>query len=725
MGIKKEILLRVRIAFLFMALFAVAILVKLINVQFIESDKWIQKSQKRNVRLREVKATRGNIYSDNGSLMATSLPFYRVAFDPGITNTATRKATYDEGIDSLCIQLSNFFGDRSTEGYRRLINDARVNNRRYVLLNSKRINHHEKKIMSTWPIFREGKMRGGVIFEKVDQRFMPFHGLAQRTVGYIKTEKKDGTKGRFGAGLEYSFDSLLAGQNGKAIFTKIAGGKWRRVPDSEEVKPRHGYDIESTIDINLQDVTEEALLKGLKKNHADYGSVIVMEVETGEIKAIANLACVNKKEVIEGEEPRFAESFNFAVGKRVEPGSTFKLASFMALFEEAKVSLDDTVQTGDGTFKIYGETMRDSKRGGYGTLTVQQVFEKSSNVGTAKLIQKIFGKSAASQQRYVDYISDFSLAQPLGFQIKGEAKPKVKNPQDKTWSGITLPWMSIGYEVEMTPLQVLAFYNAVANNGKLIRPLMVKRIRYADKVIKEYQPEVLNKAICSESTLKKLKKCLEGVVTSHGTARNIVNDNYTIAGKTGTAQKIVKGRYDKIYYASFVGYFPAEKPKYSIIVSVDYPKQGMYYGNQVAAPIFKEISDKVYSTDLDLHAPVLEKVVAEKGVFPVVQTGFYDDLSYIMGEDNLNINNWGDPVYKHKYVAAKRNDEMKIIQWKDKEMKKGSVPNVKGMTLRDALYVLENAGLRVKYEGHGRVTAQSQEAGKKILVGSKISLTLG
>lgn len=724
MGIKKEILLRVRIAFLGMAVFAVLILAKLFHIQFIDNERWESKSQRQNIRLLEVKATRGNIYSDNGSLMATSLPFYRVAFDPSISKTGEKEDAFVEGIDSLCMLLSRFYGDRPEQGYMRLINDARVKNRRYVLLNSKMINHHEKKIMSTWPIFREGKMKGGVIFERVDKRFIPFGQLARRTIGYIKAEAKDGTKGHFGAGLEFSFDSVLAGQKGQALFTKVSGGRWRQVPDSKEVKPKHGYDIETTIDINLQDVTEAALLKTLKYHRADKGCVVVMEVATGEIKAIANLECINK-DVMLTEEPRYAESYNYALGTAVEPGSTFKLASFIALLEENQnLKLSDTIDTGNGKFRIYERTMTDSKDGGLGKITVQEVFEKSSNIGTAKLVLETFGQTAAMQQRFVDYITDMHLGEPIHFQMKGEAIPKVKSPSDKSWSGITLPWMSIGYEVENSPLQTLMLYNAIANNGKMVKPMIVKRVRYADKVINEFEPEVLVKSICSESTLAKLHTMLEGVV-ERGTARNIYNANYKIAGKTGTAQKLIEGHYDKVYYASFTGYFPAENPKYSIIVGVDYPKSGMYYGNQVAGPVFKEISDKVFARDLDLHRPVLKhKVVAEKGTYPVIQAGYYDDLLLVV-HDVLKINTWGNDNHKNQFVQAVKNDEMKIIQWRDRVFKNGLVPNVNGMTLKDALYVLENAGLKVLYEGKGRVQAQSQVPGQKLMVGSRIKLTLG
>lgn len=723
MSIKKQILLRIRIAFLGMAFFALLIVGKLINIKFIDNERWIAKSQQQNVRLMDVKATRGNIFSDNGSLMATSLPFYRVAFDPGITKTENLQSIYTEGIDSLCVQLSNFFGDRSEQEYRRMINDARVKNRRYVLLNSKMINHHEKKIMSEWPIFRKGKMRGGVIFERVDKRFIPFGQLARRTVGYIKNQSRTGEKGRFGAGLEFSFDSILAGKTGKALFTKISGGQWRVIPDAKEVKPRHGYDIETTIDVNLQDVAEHALLKTLQTHRADNGCVIVMEVSTGAIKAIANLEDINRNKP--ESEPRYVENYNYAVGKAVEPGSTMKLASMMALFEETNIKLSDSIDTGNGRLNVYERTITDSKVGGYGKITVQEVFENSSNVGTAMLVMDAFGKSSASQQRFVDYLEDFHLKEPIGFQIKGEAIPKVKDPQDKTWSGVTLPWMSHGYEVEMSPLQMLMLYNAVANNGKMVKPMIVKRVRYADKIIEEYETVVLNKQVCSKETLVKLKAMLEGVV-ERGTATNVRDEDYKIAGKTGTAQKLVAGRYSRVYYASFAGYFPAENPKYSIIVGIDYPKTGLYYGNQVAGPVFKEIADKVYARDLELHSPVLQKVVAEKGVFPVIQSGYYNDLMVILdGLSSAKVNAWGGESFKNKFVQAQRNDEMKIIQWKEKKTHKGVVPDVSGMTLRDALYVLENAGLRVMFEGKGRVQSQSELPGTKLLVGNKIKLKLG
>jgi cell division protein FtsI (penicillin-binding protein 3) len=697
MNIKKDILIRVRLAFLFVCLFACAIVYKVVQIQFLEGAKWKQISKERRIRYQPVFATRGNIYSDNGSILATSLPFYRVAFDPTIAETKA----FNAGIDSLSMLLSRFYGDKSEDYYRRKIKNARHAGRKYIRLNSRQINYQHKKMMAQWPIFRSGKNKGGVIFEKVEKRFKPFGLLAERTIGFINEDKN-------GAGLEFSFNNNLAGTDGEALFERIAGGN-KPIYDGTEVQPQHGYDITTTIDINLQDVAENALYKALVEKNADYGCVILMEVKTGEIKAIANLGKTKGG---------YIEDYNYAVGNqgRTEPGSTFKLASMMALFESSNAQLTDTVDTGNGSYRIKNTTMTDAKNGGYGKLSVQEVFEKSSNVGVAKLMEQYFSNNP---QVFVDYLNKFGLNSTLGFQMDGEARPFIKNTQDRTWYGTTLTSMSIGYEMKLSPLQTLAFYNAVANNGVKVQPIIVKEIRKADNVIQSYSTRVLNEKICSDETLKKLKTMLEGVV-EHGTARNIRSADYKVAGKTGTARKVKDGKYVKLYSTSFAGYFPADNPKYSCIVIIDSPRGVNVYGGDVAAPVFKELADKAYARDLAMHKPLQARVAPNKDSLPSIKAGSFDDLSLICNK--IGISNH-TAATDEEWVKVQ--PQMRSVKFTPNPVLAGKVPDVTGMTLRDALFILGNQQLQVQVVGAGkRVEKQSLTPGAIIEKGNKITIVL-
>ncbi|TXK44484.1 transpeptidase family protein [Pontibacter qinzhouensis] len=673
------------------------------HIQFLDKTNWKAISKERRVRYQPVYATRGNIYSDNDvssgneSILATSLPFYRVAFDPTIAETQV----FNAGVDSLAMLLARFYGDKSEDHYRRRIKNARTNGRRYIRLNSRQINYQDKKMMAQWPIFRAGKNRGGVIFEKVEKRFKPFGLLAERTIGFVNVDKN-------GAGLEFSFNDNLSGTDGEALFERIAGGN-KPIYDGTEVKPQHGYDIKTTIDINLQDVAENALYKALAKTDADYGCVIMMEVKTGEIKAIANLGKTKGG---------YIEDYNYAVGNqgRTEPGSTFKLASMMALFEHTNVKLSDSVDTGHGSFRIKGRTMTDSKIGGYGKITVQEVFEKSSNIGVAKLTEEYFGNNPKA---FTDYLNRFGLGSTLGFQMDGEARPYLKSPQDRSWSATSLASMSIGYELKLSPLQTLAFYNAVANNGVKIQPIIVKEIRKTDNVIQTFQTRVLDEKICSDETLKKLRAMMEGVV-EHGTAKNIRSNDYKVAGKTGTARKVKNGKYVKTYSTSFVGYFPADNPKYSCIVIIDSPRGVNVYGGDVAAPVFKELADKAYARDLAMHKPLLARVVPNKESMPDIRSGSLDDLSLICNKIGISSHS-KSPDEDWVHVEPQK----RSLVFKPNPVNDAIVPDVTGMTLRDALFILENQRLRVKVEGTGkRVQRQSLAPGATIEKEGQIILVL-
>ena len=694
MNIKRSILIRVRIAFLFVLLFGIAVIVKMSHIQFVDGEEWTKLSEQITFDYKKIKATRGNIYSDNGSLLATDLPFYKVALDPRLA----KDKIFKNGIDSLAMLLARYYKDKSATEYKRMIQDARAANRQYIVLNRKQINYQTKKIMSEWPIFRNGRYGGGVIFEKIDVRYRPFSNLSRRTVGFVNENGK-------GAGLEYSFNEALGGQDGEALFQKIAGSTWKPVYDVNNIKSKDGLDIQTTIDINLQDVAETSLHRAMEQHDADAGTVVVMEVSTGHIKAISNLT---------REGNGYNEIFNHAVGGLFEPGSTFKLVTMMALLEESNIKLTDSIDTGEGEFTFYKNTVRDHHDGGYGKLTIRDAFVLSSNVAMAKLLDHNFG---LKPDKFIDLVDELRLSKPLGLQIKGEGYPKIFRPGSKGWSGITLPWMAYGYGFEVTPLHTLTLYNAIANNGKMIKPIFVTAISKADQVKKEFETETLNSRICSSSTLNKLRLLLEGVVED-GTASNLKNAHYKIAGKTGTAQILENGRYTKKYITSFVGYFPAHDPKYTAIVLIKNPKGWRQYGNNVAGPVFKEIADNIYSRDINLHMAMEKKKVLEYGVFPVIQAGKQDELTMLCNELGVSNHTKTD----EDWIKAVRNGNS--VLWDNNTAAKDQVPNVKGMTFRDAIFLLEQSGLQVEYNGKGRVVNQSLTPGTKVSKGRTIHISL-
>ncbi len=675
-----------------------AIIFRITTIQYVEGEQWVSLGETLGMQVMNVKATRGNIYADDGSLLATSLPFYQLAIDPLLPTDGL----YKSGIDSLSYFLSKYYKDLSATQYKKMIDDARKKGRRYILVNRQQIGYQDKKLMEQWPLVREGRLKGGAFFEKVEKRFLPFNHLGIRTIGSVNADDR-GT-----VGLEYSFNRQLAGVNGKGLFQKMAGGGWKPIYDGTEKRPVDGYDIQTTINVDLQDVTESALLKELEKHKADYGVAVVMEVSTGEIKAISNLSRNSKGD--------YYERYNYAVGSQGsrEPGSTFKLASMIALLEETDIKLSDSVQTGDGKLEFFDKVTRDHKPGGFGTLSVQEVFEKSSNVGVAKLVSQHFG---SNPDKFISYLRDMRLHQPLNFQMIGEGRPYIKDPSDSTWSGVTLPWMSYGYELEMTPLQTLTLFNAVANNGKMVKPMIVKSVMNADRTVEEFDTEVINDKICSKETLRKIKVMMEGVV-ERGTASNINHSMYKIAGKTGTAKTVKNGRYVKEYYTSFAGYFPAEAPRYSCIVVIHDPKGYQIYGSDVSAPVFKEIADKIYSLELEMHEIGTSENTHVTGVFPYIKAGKKDELSMICNE--LGISNHA----KSESEWVKTNVINDAVYWTENKVKYEVVPDVRGMTLRDALYVLENLGLEVKVNGRGRVSTQSMTPGGKIVKGSTIKLQM-
>ena len=700
---KKDILWRVYVVYIFICLFGLAIIVQVFRLQFVQGQYWREKADSLTLAYKKIEPARGNIYSADGSLLATSVPVYDVHVD--FMSEAVTKQVFSENVDSLAYCLSALFKDNSKDEYKRFLKESRKDGERYGLL-KKNVSFNQLKELRQFPIFRLGRYKGGLIVEQKSRRERPFRLLAARTIGY-------NIPGVTPVGLEGSYDKFLKGTSGIRLMQKISGSVWKPLNDDNEVDPKEGNDVITTIDVNIQDVAENSLLTQLQMHNAEAGCAIMMEVATGEIRAIANL-----KRSSDGS---YHEDFNSAIGQSTEPGSTFKLASLLAAMEDGYVDLDDSVDTQKGmVYWTSGRPMKDSHEGGYGKISVKHAFEVSSNVGISKIIYKYYSKNP---QAFVDRLRKMHIGNPLGLQIGGEGSPLVKDTKNKSWSNTTLPYMSIGYECKMTPLQILTLYNAVANNGKMVKPRFVKEVRQKGQLVKSYPVEVIADSICSARTIKKAKLLLEGVV-QNGTATNLKKSEYQIAGKTGTARIANNNSgYDNgtvKYQASFVGYFPADNPKYSCMVVVYAPSNDVYYAAQVAGPIFKEMADKVYSTNMEMHAELEQDSLLADNTLPMPKSGNVNSAKKAM--EVLQIPQKQIPSDANWMAITKTEKKTKLA---DLKIATNVVPNVLGMGLRDAVYLLESQGLHVTATGRGSVIKQSLEAGYRIIRGQQIIIELG
>ncbi|MCF8218412.1 MAG: transpeptidase family protein [Bacteroidales bacterium] len=693
---RKQILFRVYILYFFMLMAGIAIIGKIVYLQVVEGDELRAQAREITVKYRNIEAVRGSIHDENGRLLATSVPVFDVRMD--VASPLISDQLFQSKVDSLARGLANLFKDKHYRTYRSELVSNRKSGNRYMLV-KRNVTYDELKVIRDLPIFRRGKYKGGLIVIEKNKRVKPFRGLAARTIGYAREDYK--------VGLEGAYDNVLKGDSGRQLMQRVAHNVWVPVDQRNLIEPKNGNDIVTTLEVNIQDVAENALKDNLKFHKADHGSAVLMEVSTGEIKAIANL----KRDTATGE---YYEAYNYAIGENTEPGSTFKIASLMVGLEDGKFDLKDSIDTEGGKTEFFGQVMEDSHEGGYGVITVEQALELSSNVAVSKLIYQAY---ASDPEKFISGIKDMGLGSPTGIEIKGEADPLVKTPQNSTWSKVTLPWMSIGYEVELTPLQILTFYNAIANDGRMMKPMLVKEIRSAGKTTQKYNPVVLNSKIASEQTIRKAQRMLQGVV-EEGTAKNLFNTVYEIAGKTGTAQ-IAKGSegYDYTgHKASFVGYFPADNPRYTCAVVVNKPSRGLYYGGSVAAPVFKEIADKVYATQLDMQE---SKIDSSGSINIDFIAGHKADFSVISQKLNFP-SSFMNPA--SEFVNPQKNSGS--IRMKPVKIKSGYVPDVRGMGARDAIYLLKRAGMDVKMEGHGKVVKQSVRPGTRVVKGRKIKITL-
>lgn len=649
------------VAFAFFCL-AIAITVKLTNIQWVEGDYYRKLAKERTVKNFVIPANKGNIYSADGSLLATSIPNYKIRFDA----VAPKKEDFNLHLQPLCDSLSVLLG-KPTQFYRTEFLRARENKNRYYLV-ARNLSYTEYMRIKRFPLFNKGPYKGGIITEQRTIREHPIGLVAERTIGYERI-RPNGTPD--GKGIEWAFKDYLNGKDGKRLMQKMAKGQWKPIRDENEVEPQDGFDIISTIDVYIQDIAHHALLKQLEYYEADHGCVVVMETQTGEVKAISNLG--------RDKNGNYSETVNYAVAESHEPGSTFKLVDMLALFEDNLADTNTVYDSRGGEVVYYNRKVRDSKKGGYGKISLARGFELSSNT---VLVQAVYDSYKENPKKFVDHINRMKLNKPLGLQIKGEGKPIIPQPGAKNWYGTTLPWMAYGYGVSMTPLQTLTLYNAVANNGEMVKPLFVKEVKEWNKTIKKFDKEVINPRIASQQTIDKVKVVLENVV-KRGTGSKLYSKDFSMAGKTGTAQVGYSDKANLYYASSFVGYFPADKPKYSCIVVIHKPSKSKgYYGADVSGPVFKRIAQKVY-TDV----PSTNEI---KNI----------DKHNLIQDENY------ETYYTNSSLGMKK------------------IPNLKGMPGMDALALLENLNIKVKLIGVGKVKKQSIQPGEPLLKNSTIILEL-
>jgi cell division protein FtsI (penicillin-binding protein 3) len=649
----------------------IAILAKAVMVQTKEGDELRALAEHVETRFDTLQASRGDILACDGSLLATDVPIYEVGIDPSVIDSVL----FFNGIDLLSQQLNHMFPKRSAERWKKGLLEAKSKNKRYFLVDLN-VTLGQVREMQTFAILDQGRKGGLSVSQPKFKRIHPYGSLANRTIGYVNDGKL--------VGLESACDSILRGQDGHRKQRHLHHGVWIPIEDENNIEAVNGNDIVSTLDIGIQDIAERALKHALVENKAEQGCAIVMEVPTGEVKAITNLQR-------DKETDKCYEGYNFALGVGIEPGSTFKLASMLVLLESyPDLDINSHINIGRGPLVFSNKKMYDDHTiHPDGRVTIREVFEQSSNKGTAKLITDYFG---SQPEKYVNGLYAMGLNVPLNTGMAGEARPYIKHPifDKKNWAKTSLPWMSIGYELRLPPLQILTLYNAVANGGKMMKPMFVKEIRKEGIPIQTIEPTVLKEHIASQKTIDSIQSMMKGVVL-RGTAKMLKGTEYGIAGKTGTAQlynvekKAYKwvnadGRIERDYNVTFVGFFPADNPMYTCIVVISKAKGRFYSAGKVAAPAFKEIADRVYATKI-------------KGMIEAEPpTERKPEYSYIT-----------DPA---QYDSLR-------------------VPDVRGMNVSDAVYLLENMGWATSFEGYGPVVQQSVNAGDTLRKGRVINLKLG
>lgn len=694
---KREILVRAYVGFAFIFLLGMSIIGRAFYIQTVQGEYYRSLADSLTIFPKTILAERGNIYSQDGRLLATTLPMFDIRID--FKTTYNHPEIFRDNIDSLAICLAAMFPEKNSTRYKNELVRERKKKSRYYLL-KRNVSYNQLTEMKQWPIFREGRYKSGMWDVQIDKRLKPFNGLAERTIGFVTNN------GKVKVGLEGNYNSDLKGKEGTVMVQKIAGGVTIPLDSKVDIVPQPGRDIYTTLDVELQDVAEDALARALKHHGAGHGCVVLMEVKTGKIKAMANLGLMH--------DSSYAEIQNYAVGEATEPGSTFKLATAASLIEDGFVTNNTQVYAEEGVLKVYKLTIRDHEKPETPSLTLKRAIEVSSNVVMAKLG---FQNYQSAPEKFYKHLEAFGFTKPIDIELPGAARPVLAEP--KKWSGVSAAYIAHGYELQISPLHTLTFYNAIANNGRMVKPYLVDCVKEYNTTVDSTNTVVLNEQICSARTIQQLQEDLRGVV-EEGTATNLKTDYLHVAGKTGTAV-IAQGSTGyknggrKVYQASFCGYFPAENPEYSMIVVINSPSQNGYYGNVVAGSIFKEVADKVYSLSLHMHPAINQQIADNK--MPVIQKAASTDLASIYKFLGIKAeapnSEWATVTNRGNSVALN-----------ESEIDNTVVPDVTGMSLKDALFLLESMGLRVNVSGHGNVFKQSAAAGEKLLKGMNIQIEL-
>ncbi len=645
---------------MFITLFLVVIIVRLTDIQFADGEKYRNLSEQLTLRNDTIFSNRGSVFSADGSLLATSMSQYEIRMDVVTVDAII----FEKEVRNLAVELSKMRGN-TVSHWETKFRRARNNKNRYLFI-ARKLGYNDYMKIKGFPIFNLGMYKGGFIAEQSTVRAHPLGKVAERTIGY------DDYRGA--PGIEGAYRNYLKGNHGWRLKQKIAKGQWKPINDTNEKEPIDGKDIVTTIDVNIQDIAHHSLLRQLEFYNAEHGCVVVMETKTGEIKAISNLG--------QNSLGKYYEKRNYAVYESHEPGSAFKVMAMVAALEAGVIDTSTVVDTSEGKYRMYGRYINDSKRGGYGEISAARALEVSSNIGFARLIDENFNKKP---EEFIDILKGMHLNNKLGLVIKGEGKPEIPGPGDKKWSKNALPSIAYGYNLTLTPLQTLTFYNAIANNGEMLKPKFVKEIRSWDNQVEIFDKVVIDSKICSNETVKKVQEVLKNVVV-RGTGQKLFDKNFSMAGKTGTARtEYWKEDWatNRRYISSFTGYFPAENPKYSCIVVIHKPDRKIgFYGADVSGPVFKDIAQKIYTSNHIINT--IDKVTPD---FASVKNNY--DAYYKVSNKELN-----------------------------------SIPNVKGMAAMDAISLLENLGLKVSFNGEGNVKDQSINEGEKLIKGTTIVLNL-
>lgn len=707
MNVRRDIRFRVYLAFSGICLLGLAIIVKAALIQVKDGASLRARAQSMSLRTDTIFAERGNIYTEDGTMLCSTIPQFDVHLDMAVI----KKDTFYKNVDSIAWKLSGLFHDRTAAQYKTDLIAAYKDSARYYELGTK-IPYDKFLELRTFPVFRKGPRLGGMIVSTRNTRDNPYGFLALQTVGkYQPAIWRDKKLVRNVKGLEAMYDSLLSGKNGWYMSRRIAPTKWASIEGSR-IEAENGKDIVTTIDIGIQNIAEHALLDALKHYNCWNGTCIVMETATGKIRAMANLGTDLDKQT-------YAEDKNYAL-TLAEPGSTFKIVTLLSLLKDGLINVEDIVNCYGGQRQFAHRVMHDSHHG-LGSMPIKNAYAQSSNVAMGSLAYEHYYKSP---ERFIKHIKELHLNSKTGIDLFGETKAIVTEPHEKNlWNAATLPWLATGYGVMITPLHTCMIYNAVANNGRMMKPYLVSSVREYGREVRHIEPTVLEESVASPEVIAQLKKCTEEVVLS-GTGKHIQSPYYKIAGKTGTAQVCDKGiPYSaRVYQGSFVGYFPADNPRYTMIVVIRTKKNsGSYYGGTIAAPVFRMVADKIFANGQGSWkgGPVDSfSKIADKGILAKTSTVFNQRL--LLQSIKMPL----DCTRRPGSIATVKTDSSHRIIVAEKKIIQNIVPDVLGMSLKDAVYVLEKQGLKVRIMGAGVITAQSIAPGSLIRKGQTIIIQL-